>query len=357
MIARLLALAAMMVSAPALAQAQAPGVASVLKQHGFAGIALVADADRILWQTPRAPCPAEQGPDVALCHPRDPAFQRWPWASVTKQVMAVLAMQEVDRGRIALDAPASRYLPALGRGVTSPTIRELLQHRAGLRNPEDTPVDADGSPAWFTASDDALGWCLGERRAPGGDWRYNNCDTLVLGAVLAAVTGRSVPALFEQRIVRPLKLEATAFAAAKDPDGFPELARPITARERTILGRFGAAGGLVGTPLDLLRIDRGLVAGALLSARTRDAMWAGDPNLGYMALAQWAFAAPLKGCSTPVRIIERRGGIGRFQVRNIILPDMRRFVILFTDGADQEFGEIWQGRGLSHDLLSAAACS
>ena len=49
-------------------------------------------------------------------------------------------------------------------------------------------------------------------------------------------------------------------------------------------------------------------------------MWTGDPALGYMALGQWAFDAPLEGCIGDVRIIERRGAIGKYQLRNIILP-------------------------------------
>lgn len=357
MIARVAALLAALLATPAIAQPR-PDLAPILAEHKFEGFALAADADTILWQTPRAPCPAPTGGENILCHPRDPAFQRWPWASVTKQVMAVLTMQQVDRGRLSLDAPAVRYLPQLAKGAPSPTIRQLLQHRAGLRNPEDTPKDAEGWPAWFTASDDALGWCLTGRTAPGGDWRYNNCDTLVLGAVLEKVTGRSVPALFAERIARPLKLEATGFASRieRRNSGLPDTAVAITPQERAILARFGAAGGLVGTPLDLLAIDRALMAGTLLSPAARESMWAGDPKLGYMALAQWSFDAPLKGCAAPVRLIERRGGIGRFQVRNILLPAQGKVLMLFTADGDFDFGEIWQGKGLSHDLLAKVAC-
>lgn len=35
----------------------------------------------------------------------------WRWACVTKQLAAVIAMQEVERGRLDLDAPVSRYWP------------------------------------------------------------------------------------------------------------------------------------------------------------------------------------------------------------------------------------------------------
>jgi CubicO group peptidase (beta-lactamase class C family) len=360
MIGRLLgAIAAALLCAPAAAAtADFP---AILDKGGFKGFAMVADADIILWQTSRAACPAPQtGGDIILCHPRDPAFLRWPWASVSKQILAVLVMKQVDAGRLKLDTPASAYLPALAPAAGAPTVRQLLQHRAGLRNPEDTPKAADGWPAWYRQNGDPLRFCLSGRTAPGGEWRYNNCDSLVLGAILRQVTGRSVAQLFARNIARPLNLEATAFAGTPaDSSASRQASSAVTlsADDRAVLARFGAAGGLIGTPLDLLAIDRALLAGTLLTTASRDEMWKGDPALGFMGLAQWSFTAPLKGCAKPVRIVERRGGIGRFQVRNILLPEANRIVILFTQDEKLDFGEIWQGKGLSHDLLAAAACT
>ena len=353
------AVAALLATSP-LAAAPAPqlNLAPVLASHGFDGFAMVANKDAILWQTPTAKCPPSVGSAIVLCHPRDPAFLRWPWASVTKQIMAVLTMQQVDAGLIALDSPASRYLPALSGSAPAPTIRQLLQHRAGLRNPEDSGKDASGTPTWYTATDDALGWCVQGRTEPGGSWRYNNCDTLVLGAVLEKVTGQSVATLFVENISSPLGLEATGFADrfehANSP--LPGMAMALTDAENALLARYGAAGGLVGPPLDLLTIDRALMAGKLLSATARGKMWQGDPGLGFMALGQWSFDAPLRGCAKPVHLIERRGGIGRFQVRNILVPDTGQSIIMFIANGDFDFGEIWQGQGLSHDVLSAAVC-
>lgn len=360
MIDRLLqALAAASLAATPAATAPAD-FPSILAGEGFKGFALVADSDRILWQTPRGTCAPGKADEIILCHPRDPAAMRWPWASVSKQVLAILVMRQVDAGRLKLDVPASTYLPELAPAAGAPTIRQLLQHRAGLRNPEDSPKAADGTPGWYRERGEPVAWCLAGRSAPGGEWRYNNCDSLVLGAILKRTTGRSVAQLFQQEIARPLKLEGTAFAgttaailaarqsvAGVDP----------TADEQAILARFGPAGGLVGTARDLLAINRALLGGRLLSPAARAEMWRGEPSLGFMGLAQWSFEAPLKGCAKPVRIIERRGGIGRFQVRNLILPDADRFLILFTADEQLDFGEIWQGKGLSHDLLAAAACA
>ena len=121
------------------------------------------------------------------------------------------------------------------------------------------------------------------------------------------------------------------------------------------VGRFGAAGALAGPPSDLARFDRALMDGRLLKPETRAEMWRGDPKLGYAALGQWAYSVKLKGCATPQRLVERRGEIGNVQVRNVIAPDRGIAVIAFAD-RPAEFGEPWQGRGLTYDLMSAALC-
>lgn len=364
MIRGLIAALALVVAVPVMAQTPAFDGDPILKANGFNGFGIVAKGDMIVWENltfrwvpPRDYCWPSTDKVIATCHAPNPERLLWPWASVTKQVMAVLAMTEVDRGGLSLDVPASRYLAVLGPAKHAPTVRQLLQHRAGLRNPEDSPKDKDGSPNWYTTGPTGLGWCLKGRTAPGGDWRYNNCDTIVLGAILEKVSGKSVPSLFEERIAKPLGMQATSFAPVPEGKIRSVPAVAITPEEQATFVRFGAAGGLIGPTTDLLKFDRALLTGKLVSPAARAEMWKGDPKLGYMGLAQWAFDAPLKGCAKPVRLIERRGGIGRFQVRNILIPERDMTVILFTANADQEFGEIWQGKGLSHDLLAAAVCA
>ena len=284
----------------------------------------------------------------------------FPWASVTKQVVATMVMREVADGRIALDAPASRYMAELRGGTggapRSPTVRELLQHRSGLRDPDDSPKDAGGEPSFYTGGPTGIEWCLGARGTPGGAWRYNNCDYLLLGGILERVRRRPLGELLGARVLNPTGIRAR-FAVA-EPDGSPDIdwAGGPTAAERLALTRYGSAGSLVGTAEDMLAFDAALLSGALLPDRERAEMWRGDPELGYQALGQWSFTAQLAGCAGPVRIIERRGGIGRFQVRNLIAPDQGLAAVMLTNRGELEFGEIWQGKGLSHDLLAAALC-
>lgn len=329
-------------------------IEAVARANGFDGQILIASGDRVLFDRGVGSMIVPKRDEAMLdgSFPRDIKFN-WPWASVTKQVVAVLVMREVDRGRVSLDAPARRYLPALGRSG-GPTVRQLLQHRSGLRNPEDSPKGKGGQPSFYAGAGAPLTWCLAGRKPAGSAWRYNNCDYHVLGELLRRVTGKAVPELWAE-LARPLGISAR-FAGPDDTLLYQWVFGPSPG-ERAILARFGPAGGLGGLATDLLTFDRALLSGRLLSAKSRAELWRGDPALGHMALGQWSFEAPVKGCAKSVRVVERRGGIGRFQVRNILVPDKGLMLIAFTHRADAQFGEIWQGRGLSHDLLAAAACT
>lgn len=331
-----------------------PRVAAVLADSPFSGYALVVRGGDTLHDGTVHPCPPmEPGGDIVLCHPRPrPGEVRWPWASVSKQMAALVTMQQVERGRLRLDDPISRWI-RMGK-APAPTVRQLLQHQSGFRNPNDSPVDpASGMPSFYITGGASADWCLKERKAPGGNWSYNNCDTIVLDRVLQRATGKSVKQLFAEGVARPLKLPATGYLSARDPD------EPLGTKTARLFAGWGAGGALAGPPHALLAIDRALMAGRLLKPASRAEMWKGDPKLGYMALGQWVFDAPLKGCAKPVRIVERRGSIDDTQVRNIMVPEKNAAVILFTNVAEDkfDFGEIWQGRGLSHDLLGAAVCA
>ncbi len=286
----------------------------------------------------------------------------WRWASVTKQVIATLVLQDVAAGRIDLDKPVSTYLPAFkSPNAAKVTVRQLLRHQSGLPNPDDTAATPDDFPAFYrpdyTGSRNPLtGYCAGSVKGePGGNWSYNNCDYMVAGAVLEAVDGKPWQKLVQERIARPFKLRTLSAFPSKSPTmpGFID-AKPEPA---IALDSFGASAGLYGSVRDLWLFDRALLTGKLLPEAQRHEMWDGQPKLGSIALGQWVFEAPLRGCARPVRIVERRGGIGGVEVRNFILPDNDTVVIAFTNRAEFDFGEVWQGRGYSYDLLSAAACS
>lgn len=275
----------------------------------------------------------------------------WPWASVTKQVVATLVMQDVEAGRLSLDEPVSTYLedwPATG--PAAPSLRQLMRHQSGLYDPED---EKDYDPHSAADLDPML--CV-ERRTqePGGSFNYSNCDFLLVGRILEQVNGRTLDVLFQSRIAEPAGLFEARFVRANT-----RLAPDIDETSASRIAAYGAAGGLAGTAWDLIRFDEALIDGRLLSREAREEMWDGVPELGYSALGQWEASLPLDGCNEPIRIIERRGAICGYQARNFMIPERKIAIAAFIGQNEQHysFGEVWSRKGLSYEILSAAVCT
>lgn len=266
------------------------------------------------------------------------------WASVSKMITAILVLQQVDAGILALDAPLATWLPDTPvPNAERITLRQLLAHRSGLAAQADAP---DGPPG------DLIQYCTTAAAEPGSTFLYNNCDTIVLGKVLEAVTGTAYLDLVNARIGTPLGFSLTLpdepRVEATMEDGTPET--PVWP------SGYGPAGGLYGTVADLLQIDTALMDGRLISQASLDAMLTGDPASGFAALSVWSYAPDLGTCIGKTRLVERYGEIGGVQVRNFLLPDLKLAISVYSNDHRTAFGEVWRGQGLSIDLIRAAAC-
>jgi len=150
-------------------------------------------------------------------------------ASITKPIVSAAIMRLVETGVLALDAPVTRWLPdfrpRLADGTrTVITIGQLLSHTAGLGY---AFQEAGGLYQRLGISDglDLVDFDLDEnlRRlaeaplfyAPGTSWRYSLALDL-LGAVVAAATGKTLGAVVRELVTGPLGLADTDFVAA-DP--------------------------------------------------------------------------------------------------------------------------------------------
>ncbi|MCZ7423901.1 serine hydrolase [Verrucosispora sp. WMMA2121] len=158
--------------------------------------------------------------DGALAHlaaagtqPPPDADLQYRIGSITKTMTAVLVMQERDAGRLALDDPLRRHLPeAAAAGQV--TLRQLLGHAGGLQREPDGPwwernegVDLTTLLTGFT--DAKLAY------PPYRFWHYSNLAFGLLGGVLERTTGTPWSQLVRQRILEPLGLRRTTYAAAE----------------------------------------------------------------------------------------------------------------------------------------------
>ncbi|HEV2081385.1 MAG TPA: serine hydrolase domain-containing protein [Brevundimonas sp.] len=277
------------------------------------------------------------------------------WASVTKSVTAVLVLQEVDAGRLSLDAPLSRYLPDWPVNGDA-TLRQLLMHTSGLADLSASPdADGDGMPDVYQGIGDWRTTCaLSPRAAAGAGFAYNNCDYLLLGAVLEAVTGQGWPDLVRTRIREPLGLVSLEPASPGVRSEAFDGAAPEPAVD---VSTYGPAGDLYGGVEAMLGFDQALMDGRLISDAARAEMWKAGPETGYGGLSVWVYDLALPGCGIRTRVVERQGAIGGVQVRNYLMPDLNAALVIWTDDGAFDPGETWTGQGFGVDLLAAVACA
>ena len=166
-----------------------------------------------------------------LGQPADMSLDTVVWiASMTKAITGMAAMQLVEQGKLDLDSPASKWLPALGkrqvlegfdkdgqpklRAPKRPiTLRHLLTHTAGFAYEIwDGSIiqyqQAKGLPGVTTCENAALETPL--LFDPGDRWDYGiNIDWA--GKMVEAVSGKKLGAYFKDHIFGPLGMNDTAF--------------------------------------------------------------------------------------------------------------------------------------------------
>jgi CubicO group peptidase (beta-lactamase class C family) len=201
-------------------------------------------------------------------------------ASVTKQFTAMAVMLLVRDGKLRYGDALTDFLPAFpayGRGIT---IRHLLTHTSGLPDYEELMAAAEKgrAPIWTADrqihDDEVLALLRSEktgRFAPGTSWAYSNSGYVVLGLVVARVSGKPFGDFLHQRIFKPLAMDHTlayekgrneverrAFGHAKDGAGFREADQSPTS---ATLGD----GGVYSNLEDLAKWDEALRVSELLS--------------------------------------------------------------------------------------------
>lgn len=125
--------------------------------------------------------------------------------SVSKQLTAALVFELVEAGAISLDDPVGRHARNLPASFAAIPIRNLLSHTSGVPDYEGLPgFEADryiGREAFLSGAGD-----LPLDFAPGEAWAYSNTGYVLLGYLLADVTGRTYKALAAERLFQPAGL-------------------------------------------------------------------------------------------------------------------------------------------------------
>ena len=177
-------------------------------------VTLVVSADRII------ALEAFGLADIASGRPmrKDSVF----WiASMTKPLTAIGVMMLVEEGKLQLDDPVEKYLPAfkgqklsVGQNLSAPprvvTVRDLLTHTGGLASVVPTAANQPVDTVPLAAMVDLSGRTP-LVSAPGAKWAYSNAGINTLGRLIEVCSGQPYAEFIQQRLLEPLDMNSTTF--------------------------------------------------------------------------------------------------------------------------------------------------
>lgn len=248
---------------------RAPSAAAVVARHGTVVLAEVAGVQR------------PDGPDLALDH-------LWPLASATKPLTAATVLTLVEEGRLGINEAVVDHLPELaGSTHDEVLVHHLLTHTAGWESPMFTGrivelMEAGGpgepppgrdpiSHLFLTLAFDPVRAC-----PPGERMDYANVNYELLAEIVRRITGDTLSAAMEERVLRPLGMGRSALVVPDDlrPDlvqrapGLPGGPDDVMTLEGAVMEGCdaGGAGGFA-SPLDLARFAQAILQGGELDGR------------------------------------------------------------------------------------------
>jgi CubicO group peptidase (beta-lactamase class C family) len=198
-------------------------------------------------------------------------------ASVGKQFTAALILLLAERGMVGIEetiAPHFAPVPATWSGIT---LRHLLTHTSGISDEGFGRLNLR-----LDYTDQELVNAIASAPLefePGVRWSYSNSGYILLGILVARITGRFYGDLMREWIFTPLEMSTACTISEEDiiPNraaGY-RLEGGVLRNQEYVSPSLNrtADGGLYVSVLDLAKWDRALHDGGVLSAASQEAMW------------------------------------------------------------------------------------
>ncbi|MBI4879346.1 MAG: beta-lactamase family protein [Planctomycetes bacterium] len=265
--------------------------------------------------------------------------------STTKPFTALGILILAERGTLAYDDPASRFIPELkaryGDGIK---VRHLLNHTSGLPDyyeamdhfPKDRmPVCADGAKVYEK-------W--GEPRfVPGERFEYSNPGYEMLGLIIERAAERSYAAFMKDDIFAPLGMDASLVLEHPEKHfenrtyGYqPAPGRFVLNDDHPLNTMFGA-GGIYTTLEDMYKWDQALESGSLVKKETlEEAFTPATLNSGEQSSYGFGWGV---GERKGRRCLSHGGGWVGFRTEIARYPEDRLTVVLMANRIDLPTGK------------------
>lgn len=272
-------------------------------------------------------------------------------ASVTKTFVAIAVMQLVESGRVRLDDPVIQYLPDFkldDERYRAITVRQLLNHTSGL--PDRNGINGHGWEHPET-DDQALRRFVNSLSTeklkfdPGTKYAYSNVGYEVLGELVSRVSGQTIEAYLQTRVLEPLGMRdssmmfgdlkrsslATGHATDDAENPFAFSIYPFN-RAQT------ASGGMISCLKDMERymianLNKGELNGVrILSPETYRTMWKPDVKTGADGSLSDYGAGWYVGAFEGTSIVSHPGKDTGFLSYMALLPEKKIGVVWMMNG-------------------------
>ncbi len=196
---------------------------------------------------------------------------RYAIGSISKQFTAAAILLLQQQGKLSLDDPVSKYIPALTCG-DQVTIRQLLSHTSGYRDfwPEDYVMPTMMGPE--TPQQILDTWAKSPLDfSPGTQWQYSNTNFVIAGLIVQKVSGQPLMQFLREHIFAPLGMNSVRNfdqngLGKDDPAGYYRHALgPLRPAPQEGRGWMFGAGELAMTAHDLALWDMSLIGETVLN--------------------------------------------------------------------------------------------
>lgn len=298
-------------------------VRSAVAEQAFEGTVLVADRGEVIFHQAFGYRDLEQTKPTR----KDTHFGI---ASITKLFTAIVLLQLVEEGKLALTDDLNTLFPEwdIPRAKRI-TVHHLLLHISGLPNESDTIYQSTRSAEEFVRE------TLGQPGSRFGAFNYANIDYVLLGLLIERYTGKPWRQAVQERILDRAAMPDTGFLAmGQYPPNYARTFSYGEGQERRPdpafhIENFHAAGCMYATAGDLLRLDQALYGESLLSQASQERLYTSYPEYNYSGYSVWTYAYPFSA-SQP-RVMERRGGILGANSVLVRLLDLNRTLIILSN--------------------------
>jgi CubicO group peptidase (beta-lactamase class C family) len=258
---------------------------------------------------------------------------RFRTGSVSKTLTAAAVALLHDRGRLDLDAPVQRYVPAYPKKEWTVTPRQLLGDVGGVHRIRGDANDQMPRGQCATVAD-ALNTFAYEPLVfePGTAYRFSTSGWILLSGVVEGAAGEPFTAFVSREILEPLGMARTVLEGSagtdQDRDSVPFHFRKDAADEpqdppAADYGCFFGAGAYLSTPSDLARLGSAWLKPGLLKTETlakfhTPVQLRSGASSGF-ALGWQVDTVPFAGA--PTRVVRHRANLIGGHVAFTLIPD------------------------------------